>query len=79
MDAYSRSRESAKLRAKRFGPVRIVELIGTNTVKLELPDHLQIHPVVHVIHTTPHFDQPFDISSPMPVQPTPVPTELGPE
>lgn len=79
MDAYSRSQESAKLRAKRFGPFRIVELVGKNAVKLELPDHLRIHPVVHVIHTTPHYDQPLDISSPVPVRPTPVPTALGPE
>ena len=79
MDAYSRSQESAKLTAKRFGPFRIVALIGKNAVKLELPDHLRIHPVVHVIHTKPHYEQPLDISSSVPVRPTPVPTALGPE
>jgi hypothetical protein len=47
-----------EIEAKRFVPFRIVELIGNNFVMLELPDHLRIHPVVHVIHTTPHVDQP---------------------
>jgi hypothetical protein len=79
MDAYSRSQESAKLTAKRFGPFRIVELVYKNAVKLELPDHLRIHPVVHVIHTKPLYEQPLDISFPVPVRPTPVPTALGPE
>ena len=58
MNAFPRSQESSKLRAKRFGPFRIVELVGKNSMKLELPDHLRIHPVWHFIHTTPHFDQP---------------------
>ena len=52
-DAYSKSQESEKLSAKRFGPFKVVELIGRNAVRLELPDHFKIHPVVHVIHTTP--------------------------
>jgi hypothetical protein len=71
MDPYSRSQESAKLRAKWFGPFRIVELVGNNVVELELPDHIRIHPSVHVIHTTPHFDLPPDISSHIPVRSTP--------
>jgi hypothetical protein len=49
MDVYFRSQESAKLRAKRFGPLRIVKQIEKNAVTLELPDHLRIHPVVHAI------------------------------
>ena len=79
LDAYSRSQESYKFRAKRFGPFRIFELVGRNSLKLALPDHLWIHPVVHVIHTKPHFGQPADIPSPITVRPTPVPTALGPE
>jgi hypothetical protein len=74
MDAYSRSQESAKLTAERLRPFRIVELICKNAVKLEFPDHLRIHPVVHVIHTKPQYEQPLDISSSVPVRPTPVPT-----
>jgi hypothetical protein len=76
-DAYSKSQESNKLSAKRFGPFRIVALIGKNAVKIDLPEHLKIHPVVHVIHTTPHHAQPADISSPVPVLPAPVATESG--
>ena len=57
----------------------MVELVKKNHIKLELPDHLRIHPVVHIIQTTHHFDQPSDILSSIPVRPTPVPTALGPE
>jgi hypothetical protein len=78
-DVYSKSQESNKLSAERFGTFKIVALIGKNAVKLFLPEHLKIHPVVHVIHTTPHYAQPADISSPVPVLPAPVATELGPE
>jgi hypothetical protein len=48
-------------------------------LNIELPDHSCIHRVVHVIYTTPHFEQTSNISSPIPVRPTPVPTSLGPE
>jgi hypothetical protein len=78
-DTYSKSQESTKLSAKRFGLFRIVALIVKNAVKRALPDHIKIHPVVHVIHTTPHHDQPADISSPVPIRPAPVITKSGPE
>jgi hypothetical protein len=78
-DAYSKSQESKKLSAKRIGPFTIVALIGKNAVKIDLPDHIKIHPVVHVIHTTPHHAQPVDISSPVSVRLAPVVTESGPE
>jgi hypothetical protein len=56
MDTYSGSQESAKLRFKRLRSFRIIELITKNAVNLELRDLLMIHPVVHVINTSPHFD-----------------------
>jgi hypothetical protein len=37
---------------------------------------LKIHPVVHVIHTTPYRSQPPDIAVPLPEKPAPVPTYL---
>jgi hypothetical protein len=78
-DVCSKSQESNKLSVKRFGPFTIVALIGKNAVKIDLPEHLKIHPVVHVIHTTRHHAQLADTSSPVPVRPAPVATESGPE
>jgi hypothetical protein len=75
-NAYSRAQSSDKLTAKRYGPFVIQKLVGKNAVRLELPDHLKIHPVVHVIHTTPHRSQPPDIAVPLPEKPAPVPAVL---
>lgn len=79
IDAYSKSQESEKLSAKRFGPFIVKELIGRNAVRLELPDHFKIHPVVHVIHTTPYVEQPKDIAKPVETRPLPVPAVEGDE
>jgi hypothetical protein len=70
-DTHSKSQEPKRLSFKRFRPFWIVALIGKNAVKFDLPDHIKIHPVVYVIHTTPHHMQPVDISSPLPVRPAP--------
>jgi hypothetical protein len=75
-DAYSRAQSSHKFTAKRYGPFVIQELVGKNAVRLELPDHLKIHPVVHVIHTTPYRSQPPDTAVPLPEKTAPVPTVL---
>ena len=53
-DAYSKSQQSDKLSSRRVDPFEVKELIGKNARRLELPDHFQIHPVVHVIHTMPY-------------------------
>lgn len=78
-DAYSRSQTSDKLTARRFGPFVITELIGKNAVKLELPNHIRIHDVINVIHTTPCYDQPADIAVPVSPRPDPVPAVEGDE
>ena len=78
-DAYAKSQDSSKLTARRFGPYRILKLIGKNAVKIELPAHLKIHPVIHVAHTKPHYVQPHDIAIPVPERSAPVPTPLGDE
>jgi hypothetical protein len=83
-DAYSCAQLSDKLTAKRYGSFVIQELVGNNAVRLELPDHLKIHPVkihlvVHVIHTTTYRSQPPDIAVPLPEKPAPVPVVLGDE
>lgn len=42
---------------KRAGSLVVTELICENALQLELPDHFMIHPVVHMIHTTPCIAQ----------------------
>lgn len=54
----------------------MIELIGKNALKFELP-HFKIHPVVHVSHTMPFSDQSSDISQPIDTKPLPVPNFGG--
>jgi len=42
---------------------------------LHLPEQVKIHPVVHVIHTTPFVSQPPDIAQVLPPKPDPVPMQ----
>ena len=78
-DAYSKSQESDKLSSRRIGPFTVKEIIGRNTVRLDLPDHFKIHPKVHVSHTVPFMEQPKDISQPVAPRPEPLPTIHGDE
>ena len=78
-DLIAKEQESDKLSARRFGPFKIKRLIGKNAIDLELPDHLRIHPVVNVSHTTPHNDQPDDIAAPVQRKPVPIQTPAGEE
>ena len=55
------------------------ELISQNAVRVELPEHFRIHPVIHVVHTTPFVEQPLDIAQPIVERPEPVPTVHGDE
>lgn len=56
--AASEAQLSRKLGVKKYGPFKIVELIGQNAVKLELRQDVRIHPVVHVEHIAPAWRQP---------------------
>eukprot|EP00171_Calliarthron_tuberculosum_P001356 IDg1356t1 len=56
-DAVSKLQGSRKLRVKRYGPFTVLKLIGKNAVRLDLPAQARVHPVVHVEHTSPHFNQ----------------------
>lgn len=69
VDQYSRSRPSAKLSARWFGPFTISKIIGKNAVKLELPAHIRTHPVVHVSLTKPATDKPLHLQDEVPARP----------
>lgn len=51
------------------------KLIGKNTVRLDLPDQLKIHIVLHVVHITLFLEQPFDIAQALLSVPDPVPVQ----
>ncbi len=53
--------------------------MGKNALKLNLPNNIKIHPVVHVSNTTPWHDQPADIGRQLEEAPTTVPTKYGDE
>ena len=72
-DTYARSQASEKLAAKRFGPFRIPQPIGRNAIRLDLPLHCKIHPVVHVSRTRPFIQQPSDIGEILSKRPDPIP------
>ncbi|KAJ1253879.1 hypothetical protein BS78_K161100 [Paspalum vaginatum] len=42
------NRPFPKLSFKYFGPYCVLELVGTATYRLELPEGCQVHPVIHV-------------------------------
>ena len=47
-------RQSRKLDWKQMGPFTIIERIGTQAYRLELPKSMKIHPVFHVIPLEPY-------------------------
>lgn len=76
-DAIDKSQASKKLGARRFGPFAVKELMGKNALRLDLPDCMKIHPVVHVSHTTPFIKKPVDIGNLLPPQPARIPVTGG--
>lgn len=69
----TKSQGSDKLRSRRFEPFVITNLVGENAAKVELPDNMRIHHLVHMLHTTPYALQPEDISQSMVRNPDPIP------
>lgn len=76
-DDVARVQDSNKLAAKRFGPFKILGLIGKNAVRLQLPENTRIHSVVHAEHTRPYRIQPEEIATESEPRPTPVVCEDG--
>lgn len=64
MDTSSAARPSQNVSVRRVGPFKIFEIINKNAVRLDLPQNISIHPVVHVYHTARAHRQPHDICHP---------------
>lgn len=62
-DSVSKDQTSRKLGVKRYGPFKVIALVGKNAVKLKLPSQVKVHPFVHVEHTKRVHKQPQDICS----------------
>ncbi len=77
MNAYARSQPSEEFKEKRYGPFKILQLIGKTAVKLDLSSNVKGHPV-NVSFTVPYHEQPLDIGNPFPEKPVPVETPEGP-
>lgn len=58
VDQYNKTKSSAKLSARWFGPFRITKFVAKNAVCLEFPQHIKTHPVVHVSLTKPAISKP---------------------
>jgi hypothetical protein len=46
---------SLKLQSKYYGPFRVLSIVGSVAYKLQLPTHVQIHPVFHVSQLKRHL------------------------
>ena len=66
---WDRDRPSKKLKAKFYGPFKILEQTSPVTFKLELPRAVNIHPIFHVGLLKPHHE-----GSSSEWAPTPLPT-----
>lgn len=75
--AASSIQPSKKLGIQRYGPFRILELIGKNAIRVDLPDSIRIHPVIHVEHTTRRRSQPDAIRTEEPTAAQPFTDEKG--
>ena len=71
-DEYAMSQTKDKFTARRYGPFRILKLIGKNALKPDLTYHIRIHPTVHVAHTRPFVERPSYIDNPLPAPLQPV-------
>ncbi|CCO34668.1 hypothetical protein BN14_08773 [Rhizoctonia solani AG-1 IB] len=70
------SQPSKKLDHKQFGPYKVIEQIGKNSYKLELPKSMRVHPVFHVSLL---FPKPTDDFERKPIPLPPIVTPEGEE
>ena len=55
-----------KFKPRKLGPYKIIEKISDISYKLELPQSMKIHPVVHVSSLEPHYEDEFGRKQPPP-------------
>ena len=49
-----------KLKPRKLGPFRIIKKISDVTYKLDLPETMKIHPIVHVSSLEPFYEDNFN-------------------
>lgn len=76
-DAVSSTQPSRKLSVQRYGPFKVLKLIGQNAVRLDFPPNIRSHTVVHVKHTSRVRHKPDDIGLSGPPHLTPPPDKDG--
>ena len=64
-------RPSKKLDDKRYGPFKIIKIIGPNSYKLQLPPSMKVHPVFNTIKLRPYAQDTISGRKPPP-RPAPV-------
>ena len=69
------TRPSKKLDYKKIGRFKIIEKVGTNSYKLDLPASMTIHNTFHISLLEPYEDNKF----PSQIQTPPSPIEIGGE
>ena len=63
------AREYNKLKARRLGPVEVIERINPNAYRLRLPPHLNTYDVFNVKYLSPYLgdnDEPDLWANPLP-------------
>jgi hypothetical protein len=64
-------RPSKKLDDKRYGPFKIVKVIGPNAYQLQLPPSMRVHPVFNTVKLRPFFKDTISGRNP-PLRPPPI-------
>ena len=65
---HSLVRGMNKLKDNKWGPFRILEMVGHQAARLDLPPSSQVHPVISILHLQPYIDDRFGrVCKPPPV------------
>lgn len=66
IDSIFANQTSKKLGLRRYGPFAMVELVGSDDVKLKISEKIGSHDEGNVEHTSSEFSQPPEIAVPTP-------------
>ena len=67
-----RTKGSRKLRAKYIGPFKILGKLGPNAYRIDLPAHLQVHPVINATYLKPYVPSPIRFADREELPPPPI-------